>query len=254
MQPTVTVAICTWNRSHLLRQTLDRLLEVTRAVAVPWELLLVDNNSTDDTQAVARAYVGRLPLRVEVEPRQGLSHARNRVLERAGSDQILMTDDDVLVAEDWLAEGVAAFGRHRDAAVIGGVIEPWFAEPPDPLLAEVFPSLAGGFCALDHGLPEGPLAEGRYVWGANFGVRRSRLGPLRFAEWLGLNGAARIGGEETDLPDRLRQRGEQVVWIPRLLVRHYVDPDGMRRHACWSVSGVQGWNSRCGTSSRDLPR
>ena len=127
--PSFAVAICTWNRAALLRQTLERL------ASIPWpaqatELILVDNGSTDDTAAVAASFSGRLPMRIVREAKPGLSNARNRALKEATTTHVLFTDDDVLVGDEWLGAFAAAILKYPQAAVLGGPIEPWFQEPP----------------------------------------------------------------------------------------------------------------------------
>src|SRR5215213_3679943 len=98
-QPSVmrfTVAICTWNRAALLPEVLGRLARA-RPPAGGWELLVVNNNSTDDTERVLDAFAGRLPLRRAFEQRQGLSHARNTAVKEATGEYLVWTDDDALV-------------------------------------------------------------------------------------------------------------------------------------------------------------
>jgi glycosyltransferase involved in cell wall biosynthesis len=98
---------------------------------VDWELLVVNNNCTDDTDAVIARHQDALPLRRLFEPEQGLSNARNSAVAVAKGDYILWTDDDVLVSSNWLVEYANAFRSWPDAAFFGGPIEPWFStEPP----------------------------------------------------------------------------------------------------------------------------
>ncbi len=73
----VTVAICTWNRAKLLDQTLTRMQQLRIPANVAWELLVVNNNCTDDTDAIIAGHESALPLRRLFEPKPGLSNARN---------------------------------------------------------------------------------------------------------------------------------------------------------------------------------
>lgn len=109
-----TVAVCTWNRAALLPGALERLARV-RPPPGAWEVLVVDNNSTDDTESVLEAFAGRLPLRRAFEPEQGLSHARNTAVRLARGDYIVWTDDDALVDADWLTAYGRAVEQHPDA-------------------------------------------------------------------------------------------------------------------------------------------
>jgi glycosyltransferase involved in cell wall biosynthesis len=221
------VAICTWNRASLLRQTLERL------AGIPWpaqatELILVDNGSTDDTPAVAASFSSRLPMRIVREADPGLSNARNRALKEATTTHVLFTDDDVLVSDEWLGAFAAAILKYPQAAVFGGPIEPWFQESPARSLAEAFPMLSSGFCGLDHGRAEGVLPAPLEVYGANMAFRRAALGNLRFDPRMGPSRGASVTSEETALIDQIRSAGSEVVWVPLMQVKHYVDPRRMR--------------------------
>jgi glucosyl-dolichyl phosphate glucuronosyltransferase len=122
----VTIAICTYNRAALLRNTLDRLGEAVVPDGIEVEVIIVNNNCTDGTAQLLRDYAGPLSLRAVFEPVAGVSNARNRVLSEAAGEYILWTDDDVLVDRDWIRAYAAAFRASPDAALFGGPIEPWF--------------------------------------------------------------------------------------------------------------------------------
>jgi glycosyltransferase involved in cell wall biosynthesis len=220
----VTVAICTWNRCALLQQTLEQMTRLIVPAELRWEVLVVNNRSTDATADTVRAFAGRLPIRMVDEPQAGLSHARNRALEASDADLLLFTDDDVMVEPSWLTAFVEAAARHPDAAGFGGPIAPWFRDPIDPIIVEAFPIVASGFCGLDHGEPERALAPTDEIYGACMGFRRARLGGLAFDPTLGpVESTGRVG-DETDFLTRLRARGEQVIWVPTMRLQHYVDP------------------------------
>ena len=223
---TITVAICTWNRAALLDQTLAGLGALRVPAGVTWELLVVDNNSSDGTAAVLGRHeaAGNLPLRRLVETRQGHSNARNCALDHARGDWVLWTDDDVLADPDWLAGFAAAAGRHPAAGVIGGRIDPWFVAPPDPDLVAAFPALRVGFCGVDHGPAERTLGPTELVFGANMGFRAEAAAGLRFDPTLGRVGAGLMSGDDVDFQTRVRARGHAAVWAPGAGVRHYVDP------------------------------
>lgn len=222
--PIVTVAICTWNRSALLRQTLEQMTRLSVSPDLRWELLVVNNRSTDDTAEVVASFADRLPIRIVDEWHPGLSHARNRALADSGAELLLFTDDDVMVEPDWLSAFVDAAARHPTAAGFGGPIQPWFPERIDPVIVAAFPIVASGFCGLDHGTAERVLAGDEEIYGACMGFRRSRLHGMVFDPTLGaLESTGRVG-EETDFLMRLNARGERIVWVPAMRLRHYVDP------------------------------
>jgi glycosyltransferase involved in cell wall biosynthesis len=223
----VTVAICTWNRCELLQRTLEQMTRLRVPAAVQWELWVVDNNCTDRTAEVVASFSNRLPIRRIVEPTPGKSHACNRVLREVMGDLLLWTDDDVLVDDTWLEAFVVAATRYPDAAGFGGPIEPWFLQAPDADLCAAFPSLAVGFCGLDHDLAAGPIGGTESIWGANMGFRLDRIHGLVFKEEFGPTPASAGGGEDVDFLRQVQSRGGAIIWCPQMRLKHLVPPARM---------------------------
>ena len=146
----LTVAICTWNRASLLGRTLETLVRAKRPRA-PWELIVVDNHCTDDTQRVLDRFAGPLPLRPVFEAEPGLSHARNAAIRHATGDYVVWTDDDVLVGEEWLCAYEAAVERWPEAAVFGGPVRARFEGTPPPWLSAIWPDVAAAFATRELG-------------------------------------------------------------------------------------------------------
>src|SRR6185437_10384951 len=111
----ITVAICTRNRARLLRQTLEQMTRLAIPRAVTWELIVVENNCSDDSVGVLSEFRDRLPIRAISEETLGLSNARNAAVASARGQYIVWTDDDVLVDEGWLTAYVSAFERYSVA-------------------------------------------------------------------------------------------------------------------------------------------
>jgi len=223
-----TVAICTWNRETLLQSTLESLERMNVAAGISWELLIVDNNSPDGTAEVVANWSrrGTLPLRYVHEPKLGLSNARNRAIAEARARWLLFTDDDVIVEPEWLNAFVHATKRHPAAGAIGGRVDPWFVQTPDPILSQAYPALAKGFCGLDLGAEERPVPEGKDLVGANFAIRIDDSN-RRFNPNLGPMGANPVGGDELGYLMEVRQAGLPIVWVPTMRLKHYVDPPRM---------------------------
>jgi glycosyltransferase involved in cell wall biosynthesis len=218
----VTVGICTWNRSGLLRKTLQQFTNLEPVAGVDWELIVVDNNSTDDTQTVLAEFIDRLPLRPLREPTPGKSNAANLIVREARGEYILWTDDDVLVNPEWLREYLAAFERHPDAEVFGGRIDPWFEGTPPRWLAEGFRAVAGVYAAMNQSYPGGLAPENFYPLGANMALKRSAHLRHPFDPRIGPQPGTSIRGEEWMLVRALRRDGAQVVWVPEAAVEHFI--------------------------------
>jgi glucosyl-dolichyl phosphate glucuronosyltransferase len=238
----LTVAICTWNRAGPLAATLDSLRALEEPCGAGWELLLVDNNSTDGTRRVAGRFADRLPLRYAFEPRQGLSSARNRAVREARGDLVVWTDDDVLVGPGWLRAYADAARQHPDAAFFGGPIEPhWLREPPGWLVRNLH--VLGTAFALRHLGPgrRAILEPKELPFGANMAIRRPALAAAGFDPALGRVGAALTSGEETALLRALLARGERGVWLGDAPVRHVLPPSRATRRY---VRSYFGWIGR----------
>lgn len=220
----LTVAICTWNRAALLAQTLRQLVCLSIPPGVEWELLVVDNNSTDTTPSVLASFRDRLPLRPVREQRQGKSHALNRAAEEARGNYILWTDDDVLVDPGWLAAYHAAFLRWPEAGIFGGYIEAAFAGSPPSWLPRVLahPRAAGAYGLRQLGDDPLPLSEEVQPYGANMAVRRDLQVQFRYDPALGPRGAHYVQGEERAMVVAMLRGGHTGWYVPGARVRHIV--------------------------------
>jgi glycosyltransferase involved in cell wall biosynthesis len=127
--PAISVVVSTYNRADRLALALNALRAQTGSV--PFEVIIVDNNSTDDTTAVVRRIVATdSRLRYAFEPRQGLSYGRNTGIALARGPIIAFSDDDVRVAEDWIEELKRTFDAHPEIDYVGGRVLPCWLQPP----------------------------------------------------------------------------------------------------------------------------
>jgi glycosyltransferase involved in cell wall biosynthesis len=190
---------------------------------VEWELLVVDNNSTDDTQEVAQSFTTRLPIRVLFEPTPGKSHALNHATNKAIGDYILWTDDDVLVDSEWLANYVEAFRRWPEAVLFGGLIDPWYLEEPPKWLKDGFWTVAGAYAARNLGSE--PVQFNEAIggpWGANMAVRTDAQRKYMYDVTLGPRPGSAVRGEETAVSQKMLSSGESGWWVPAARVKHLV--------------------------------
>ncbi|WP_372723824.1 glycosyltransferase [Novipirellula sp.] len=222
----ISVAICTWNRSRLLRRTLERLREINVDDRFEWELILVDNNSCDDTQQVINAFSETLPIVSLIETVQGHSASRNRAIEAASGDYIVWTDNDVLVADDWLTSYCDAFIAEPDVAFFGGAIEPWFEPPGCPDWIEAtWDKCKSVYAARDLGEQPIELNENRLPYGANFAIRADVQRQYRFDPTLGRVRSGMIGEDETQVLKRIARGGGNGRWVPNAKVQHIIPAD-----------------------------
>lgn len=223
--PTISVVLCTYNRAAHLAVVLESLGRQRLPSDATWELILVDNNSKDDTHAVADRFRSRgLPLEYVFESRQGKSHALNTGIARARGEIIAFTDDDVLIDEGWLAAYIEGFKKH-DCVGAGGRIRPlWKQEPPSWFSSEGEFALKQAIVFLDFGSEAREIDKP--VYGANMAFRREvfdRVGGFRTD--LGPRGDVHTVGEDSELCARVREHGGRIFYFPDALVDHPVEPE-----------------------------
>lgn len=220
----VSVVICTRNRAEQLRHVLRALSEMRGIDDLAWELVVVDNGSTDNTKQVVEAFGDHLPARWVFEPVAGLSNARNRGVTEARGDYICWTDDDVEVDPAWLASYVDAFRRHPQASLFGGRIQPVLLGATPTWFAENWSNLSHLMAERDLGPAEVQLdKEGDLIpFGANYAVRAAEQRQHLYDPKLGVGPGQKRLGEETTVARSILADGAAGVWVPASLVRHLI--------------------------------
>lgn len=224
----VSVVIATYNRAGDLRATLESLAGLTPRRA--WEVVVVDNNSTDETREVVerRAASFPAPLRYVFEKAQGRSPALNAGIRVSRGDIVVTTDDDVRVDADWLDRAADALDR-LDCEYVGGRVLPiWGAQPP-----RWMPPRGGKHWAvialLDYG-PE-PIEFGaRVPLGVNMAFRRSAFDRAGLLDPdTGRKAGTLLGQEVREWCIRARAAGVRGFYAPDLVVRHVIPAARLRK-------------------------
>lgn len=237
----LTVALCTHNHAQRLQRT---LVGVTQLVPPgnPWEVLIIDNASTDQTpQVVASAEWRTLETNVKVvrEEKLGLSNARNRAIGEAAGEYIVFMDDDETPDPQWLRAYERIILAQRPDA-LGGRIEVMLEDGARP--AWLQDELFGFLGRLNHGDSPRQLTEPKTpVHGGNFCFRRQvfeRIGA--FDAGLGRKGTANTGGEDTEIYQRLVAAGCAVWWVPDAVIHHRIDASKLRRRYFLDLHFQQG--------------
>ena len=169
----ISVVVPTHNRRQLLANTLESLIG-QRAPSVRYEVLVVDNNSSDDTRDVVETFMQRwTAVRYLFEPRPGVSHARNTGIAAARAPIVAFIDDDVEADPTWVMTIKRAFDDHPDIDCVGGKIEGRWAEQPPAWLNQFH----WGAIALQ--AEKGPHFDADHASAclltANFACRRAAL-------------------------------------------------------------------------------
>jgi hypothetical protein len=216
----------TYNRAAQLARTLASFERLDRRhIAV--ELIIIDNNSTDDTARVITSCAERLPIRRLFQPKPGKNAALNLALDQPElGELVVFTDDDVTPREDWLRQIAAITDRWPDCDLFGGKTYVVWPYEPVPAWAQSPAILGWGFASnADLGDGERLYPPGRYPVGFNYWVRREAIGELRFDEHLGPRPERRILGDENKFQRDLQQTGTAIVYAGGAVVGHRVEPE-----------------------------
>ena len=224
-----TVLIATYNRAALLDRTIASLRRLRMPPGRQWEVIVVDNNSSDNTRDVVERHAHDFPvvLRYLLETRQGRSSALNAGIAVARGAVIAMTDDDVIVEEGWLEAACDTLldPAQPNIAYAGGPVRPMWETAPPPWLDLRRGDLWGTIAIQDHGGERFVYEEKQKVpLGANMAAARelfARVGNFRAD--LGRTSGARVLGQEVpELLARARAAGCRGAYIPAMRVEHHV--------------------------------
>ncbi len=223
------------------------MLETLRTVnsARLWDVVIVDNNSSDHTRAVVEAMIplSTVPMRYVFESRQGKSYALNTGIEVAQGEIIAFTDDDVRVAPGWL--DAACAGLDTDPAIdyTGGPVRPIWGGPPPPWLDQHRGDLWGTLAILDYGTDGFVFEERQRVpLGANMAVRRQLIDRIGgFDAELGRRGRSLLGQEQAEFFARGRSFGARGLYAPAMDLHHHVPRERLTKRyfrRWWFWKGV----------------
>jgi GT2 family glycosyltransferase len=231
----VTVVLCTYNRCKSLASALESLALSAVPDVVDWEVLVVDNNSSDETRDVVYDHSDRYPgrFRYLFEGKQGKSHALNAGVNAAQGDVLVFADDDVFVEPSWLANLTLAL-RDGDWAGAGGRILPEPGFVPPPWLTDAGQYALAPFAVFDRGADFGELREPPF--GTNMAFRKTvfeKHGGFRTD--LGPCPGSAIRNEDTEFGRRVMAAGERLCYVPSAVVYHPVPEERLdkRYHLSW---------------------
>ena len=230
----ISIIICTHNRAGFLEQCLRATLAQVVDQRVRWEIVVVANACTDQTSntVTKMAASAAVPVRCVEEAQLGLSHARNAGIAAAQGQTLCFLDDDAQPAPGYLAALVEYFLAHPGIHAGGGPIEPdWGSTPKPSYWQSEFDGTLGRLCF--HPAPEF-FPEGLFPFGGNMFIRAEAFRTVGiFNPALGMRGRQVALGEETDWFLRYAAGGGKTGYVPRAIVRHWVDPRRLSRRSLW---------------------
>lgn len=240
----ISVVICTYNRCECLATTLDSLLKQKISSTFDYEVIVVDNNSKDQTKEVVESFKYKFCKRLQYifEPKQGLSFARNRGIREANGEIVAFTDDDCIVDKFWL-ENINKVFKTKEIDLVGGKVIPSFFEDPPKWLRN-YEDKNLRYPLIYYNLGDSYLDNSKnniYPLGANIALRKNSLKKFGHFSYLGR-------AEDVELSNRWQKLGAKVAYAPDIIVYHYGATERLTKKI------FRKWFFRTGVDNTDLFR
>lgn len=261
----VSILVCCHNSTARLRPTLEHLCAQRECDGIAWEIVLVDNGSTDGTSALAAELLAGAPAPFTIvsEPLPGKTNAMLTGLARCRHEFISIVDDDNWVAPTWVRDVDAFLASHPEVGIVGSLNEPVF----EATAPEWFWKVPGFYACGAHSVGAGDVTDSLgFVFGAGSTLRRPAWEKLRASGFTfyttTIRGKGGWAGEDLELCAAIKASGWRIHFEPRLTLKHFMPATRItwpqaRRHAralgtsalaidpyCISPRGASGLRAR----------
>lgn len=220
----ISVIVCTYNRDKYIYQCLSHLAQ--NAHEIDWEIILINNNSTDNTHSKCEQFAKDYPnvkFFYFIEKNPGLSHARNKGIKEAHGDWFVFIDDDAMVQRTYIKNLDLYLKKYMDAGAFGGSIEPFFEGETPTWLSKWS---MGFISAINLGENVKLFTKEKYPIGANMGISKKTIEKIGlFNPTLGRTKKMLLGGEEKDIFMRISKENIPIYYFPYIDVKHCIPPN-----------------------------
>lgn len=218
----ISAIICTYNRAGFLPQLFESIENQSLSIN-SFEVIIINNNSTDNTETICRAFMQNnadLAIKYVVEEKQGLSHARNRGIAESNGEILTFLDDDAFLSDSFLETVLRHFQNNPDVDCVGGRIYLHYEDAPPAWVSKYMAEMFGYY---DPGSKPMVYRKRKFPRGSNMSFRRSVFDKAGvFNTHLGRTGENMLGAEEKELFFRIHRQGLKTVYLPHALVYHRV--------------------------------
>ncbi len=246
----LSIVICSYNRAQYIGDALDSLYNQTTSLS-DFEVMLVDNNSTDGTPTVYNTWREHHPdgnFQYLTEHQQGASFARNTGAAHAKTDWLCFIDDDAVAFPDFVAN-IIKHTQEKPAIVgFGGKIIPKYIPEKPVWMSYYVSSLVGNF---DYASVPCAFKKGKYPLESNMVIKKSVFDQIGgFNTTLpGVKGTLRIGGEGKELFYKVIGLGQEIYYDPNIIVYHVVETNKLTKEYLYRVASGIGRGERVRTLS-----
>jgi glycosyltransferase involved in cell wall biosynthesis len=246
----ISVVICSYNRADYIIQAIESLYKQTLSKDL-FEVLVVDNNSIDNTGELVMEYKRLhtdLHLNYFTEQRQGASFARNMGAEFAKAGLLCFMDDDAVAEKDYLQKIVDFFESHPDATGLGGRIIPKYIPAEPKWMSHFVSAMVGNF---DYSKDVREFEKGKYPLESNMIVVKQDFDAIGGFNTAipGVKGTLRIGGEGKDFFFRLQALNKKIYYDPSIIIHHVVEVKKLTPHYLYRVASGYGRGERVRTKA-----
>ena len=214
----LSIVICTYNRAQFLPDALKSLKEQTLDKS-KFEVIVVNNNSTDDTEKISFAFEKENPnvsFQYHIETSQGLSFARNKGIEVSKGKFIAFIDDDAIAEPDYAEKILEVLDRYPEYTGYGGKVLPIYPDKKEPAWMSKY--IQGVVSKVDYGEKTGPFDQKKYPVGCNMIFRREV-----FDELGGFNVNLKFRSDDKYIFLKLRENNKKILYTPEVVVHHNID-------------------------------
>ena len=230
MKKGVSIVVCCYNSSKILPATLKYLFRQNVPNNIPWEIIIVDNASTDNTSETAQKIYDKhnclAPLRIVKEPKAGLSNARQKGFDTARYEYIILCDDDNFLKDDFVKTVYGIMSSNRKIGILGGQGKAEFEiSKPD-----WFNNWKNSYAVGKQSMMDGDITASRgYVWGASMVVRKEAWKKLTSRGFRTLlkdrTGKDLSSGGDTEICYALKNDGWLIWYDQRLKFKHFISAE-----------------------------
>jgi glycosyltransferase involved in cell wall biosynthesis len=237
----ISVVICTYNRATYIQDAMDSLYHQTIAKNL-YEIIIVNNNSSDNTIDVCNDWISAHPdahYAFYNEAKQGASYARNTGAALANGNLLCFMDDDAIAESDYLERIIYFFEEHPNAGGLGGRIIPKYIPEEPKWMSYYVSSMVGNF---DYSSTVAIFSANKYPLESNMIIRKTDFEAVHGfnVDLPGVVGTLRIGGEGKDFFFKLKALGRVIYYDPAIRVQHVVETAKLTKEYMYRVASGMG--------------
>ncbi|HBS85596.1 MAG: hypothetical protein A2W91_14465 [Bacteroidetes bacterium GWF2_38_335] len=242
--PELSIVICAYNSARFIENGLNSYLKQT-AKPESFELLIVDNNSPDDTAAVCNKFISEHPeicIKYFFEKNQGLSFARNRGIKEAKGAFVSFVDDDAVVNPEYAEKLINAFHHYSEHGALGGIVHPVYPDGKEP---DWFSPYLNGIVARVNLGNEYQDFSKKYPAGCNMAFRKSIFDVIGY-----FNTDLTYRGDEKFIFRKIHEKRIKVLYAPDVIVYHSIPEKRISREGVIKISRDIGISERISVKNK----